>query len=258
MYNVTIINQNEYSLPDVVKAWPHSGKVDILNVRPQSMRIRTSNCPNGFEFGIDHLKRRCSAPMPYVTGIYSLPHWESANSRRHMLTFIGSTWRASTSRTYLVKQLQNTGRVHLPLVIRSHNEEAHYGWASGNISRFAKSQYGMSTFSMHPRGDTWTRRSFYESLLLGCIPIVEEVAYKEKDHYSNVLPGVPTPFIISLNADTFYNATRLLAYLDSIPTKRIEILQQHMRQVATYYTYAFDRPSFWDVVVSTSNNTPFM
>lgn len=252
MYGATMVNQNEYTLRSVVEAWSQSQartqhqKIQILSTAAQSMHIRTATCPKGFELGIEKRRSNCSAPMPYVTGVYALPRWMPSGDRPHTLTFIGSTWRASKKRSQLVKGLQHTGRAHMPLLIATHRQEAIYGWAQGNVSVLAKSQYGISRFSLHPRGDSLTRRSFYESLLMGCIPVVENVAYDR--YYSEVLPGVPTPFVIALNESTFYDANLLLAHLERIPPKSIDLLQRRMREVARLYTFAFEGASFWDVV----------
>ena len=263
MYGATMVNQNEYTLHSVVTAWSQSQartqnrKIQILSTRGQTMRTKTATCPRGFEFGIEKRRSNCSAPMPYVTGVYVLPRWMPSAERPHTLTFIGSTWRASRKRSQLVRRLQRAGRAHMPLLIASHKQEAEYGWAQGNISRFAKAQYGISRFSLHPRGDTLTRRSFYESLLMGCIPVVEKVAYTL--YYSNVLPGVPTPFVIALDESTFYDANLLLAHLERIPPKFIERLQRRMREVARLYTFALEGSSFWDVVAWTADQrVPFV
>lgn len=261
MYGATMVNQNEYTLHSVVRAWSQSHarnpNIQILSTAGQSMRIRTATCPQGFAFGIEKRRSNCSAPMPYVTGVYALPRWMPAVDRPHTLTFIGSTWRASRKRSQLVRGLQRAGRAHMPLLIASHRQEAAYGWAQGNVSMLAKSQYGISRFSLHPRGDSLTRRSFYESLLMGCIPVVEKVAYDS--YYSKVLPGVPTPFVIALDESTFYNTNLLLAHLDRIPPKSIEHLQRRMREVARLYTFAFEGASFWDVVAWTADQrVPFV
>ena len=83
------------------------------------------------------------------------------------------------------------------------------------------------------------------------------VAYDR--YYSKVLPGVPTPFVIALNESTFYNARLLLAHLERIPPKSIDLLQRRMRVAALLYTFAFAGASFWDVVAWTADQrVPFV
>jgi hypothetical protein len=78
-------------------------------------------------------------------------------------------------------------KVHMPMIIQTHEDESRKGWKTGNISVLALSTYLESRFSIHPPGDSLTRRGFYESVLMGCIPVVPSEAYAR--HYTHMLWG---------------------------------------------------------------------
>jgi len=255
---VTIIKQNEYSMKDVLEVSPNTliDKTIVANVHAQGLSVVIPRCASRlafwrasyFEFWVDALQSTCSSPMPYVTGVYEIPKWTVWHKRRHHLVFIGSTWRRKGSGKSLLDGLAKFPlKVHMPMIIQTHEDEARKGWKTGNISVLALSTYLESRFSIHPPGDSLTRRGFYESVLMGCIPVVPSEAYDR--HYSHVVGRNSPEHIIHFPDKTFYNATLLLQHLDLITPARTQTLQTNLRRVAPFYTFSFARnASFWTLV----------
>jgi hypothetical protein len=248
---VTIIKQNEYTMKDVIEVLPNTtliNKTILANVNAQGFSVVIPRCASGLKFQIDALQSSCSSPMPYVTGVYDVPNWTVWHERRHHLVFIGSTWRRKGSGKSLLDGLAKFPlKVHMPMIIQTHEDEARKGWKTGNISVLALSTYFESRFSIHPPGDSLTRRGFYESVLMGCIPVVPSVAYDR--HYSHVVGRNSPEHIIHIPDKTFYNATLLLQHLDQITPARTQTLQTNLRRVAPFYTFSFAwNASFWTLV----------
>ena len=72
------------------------------------------------------------------------------------------------------------------MIANSHKHEGELGWNKGAFGIKAKDIYYDSLFSWQPEGDTPTRRGFYESILCGCIPIINVTSY---NIYKNLLIG---------------------------------------------------------------------
>jgi len=218
-------------------------------------------------------------PIPYVTGIYHtqpLQHEEEQQKvqRSVLLSYVGSVWRNKGRRAFLIQNLLNLthsgtdsigGTLLLaertlfaaPLVVQSRKDETDLGWKEGMISIRAKTAYLNSVFSLHPPGDTPTRRGFYESLLLGSIPIVPASAMKRVYRHifpqSQQQPASPSwmeQMVVTLPEHIYWDAPHLLKFLlNNMSSAEIQQRQTAIQTYAKYLTWNVDDPAnYWNVL----------
>lgn len=105
---------------------------------------------------------------------------------------------------------------HVPLITKSYEDENNKGWDKGIISSIARKGYTELIFSWQLSEDTYTRKGFYEALLLGNIHIISESSY-------NIYKKLKLNTILDLNKVAividnlhFYDAGYLIKYLNNI------------------------------------------
>nr|XP_006821291.1 PREDICTED: uncharacterized protein LOC100375635 [Saccoglossus kowalevskii] len=93
-----------------------------------------------------------------------------------------------------------------------------------------------SVFCLQPWGDSPTRKSFYDSVLSGCIPVrfLKDVIYPFEDriNYDEFSLFVDKNELETTN-------TSIVDYLAKVPKERIEKMQDKLRQVAHLLQYGF-------------------
>ncbi len=180
----------------------------------------------------------CSFPVPYWHSIYSpdspsIPPWDLPTARGNMLCFIGGSWRGNDrARTIAEMQaISHAGRgrgrrlFSAPFVFPSHADE---GGVWGTPAFFARAWelYARSDFSWQPAGDTSTRRGFYDSWMLGCIPVVpRSSADAYRALFRGRLFGAAGPALeevaVVLDDAAMGNGAAVLARLAAIPTAEV-------------------------------------
>jgi hypothetical protein len=197
--------------------------------------------------GIETCTSACSFPVPYWHSLYSYPGtrpWELATVRRNMLAFIGGSWRG-TQRDMVISRMQSvsdqgsTGSkrlFHTPLVFRSHNDEAHI-WATESFFLKVWELYATSVFSWQPAGDSESRRGFYDSWILGCIPVVSRSSacvYKQLFGGRLFIPPAPVfeDVVVVLDDETMLDGAKILHALGNINDEEIRTRRDRMARIA--------------------------
>lgn len=106
---------------------------------------------------------------------------------------------------------------------------------TGHVATFSTQQEDKrrAVFCLEPSGDTLTRKSFYEDLLLGCIPVVfrDDGDYLAQLAFSRVVPypkmWVVVPLSRVLNAEF-----DIVAHLSAIPAALVRSKQRAIRKWA--------------------------
>jgi len=152
-----------------------------------------------------HLENPCAMVVPYMHGISwpisphdnsnsTLPPWFinwNINSRSYLLTYVGGLWRGhNRSSTYyeMVQQAKLISPTNPQSVVK-----APFAWANHSVELHGHSlylsaweAYAEAMFAWMPHGDYPTRGAFFQSLMLGCIPVIESAAAR---YYSKLFNG---------------------------------------------------------------------
>ncbi|MCO5609454.1 hypothetical protein L7F22_063680 [Adiantum nelumboides] len=91
-------------------------------------------------------------------------------------------------------------------------------------------EFSNAVFCLQPEGDTPTRKSFFDSLVAGCIPVVfsNETAHLQYDAY---LPSDPNLYSIFLDMDNISLAkTNFVQALANISSDRVKAMQGYIRE----------------------------
>ena len=196
--------------------------------------------------------RDADIPIPYFTGLYTKPNidnklkfTELSNKKKYLLSYIGGVWRGPRNNNNIPKRKlaidvffslnkKNTEKYKelffAPLIANTHKQEGELGWNKGSFGIKAKDIYYDSLFSWQPEGDTPTRRGFYESILCGCIPIINITSF---NIYKKLLIGeenVKNIAIIIDDAD-YYNGNYVFNYLLGLNKDKIMEYRNNINKI---------------------------
>jgi hypothetical protein len=221
--------------------------IKIVYVSSQTLILEGIKNKRTIKFGIEY-----DIPIPYLTGFYNITESDFCNynnKRTYLLSYIGGSWRGPrnefgyskrdiTINNFTNFSINNTEKHDLytelffcPMLARTHSEEAELGWENGNFSIKAKEVYWNSVFSWQPYGDTPTRRAFYESILLGNIPIISKSSYTI---YKNLLIGEENVkgIAVILDDQQFFDVDYVFNHLLSIKNYEIVKRRQNIQKIS--------------------------
>jgi len=117
-----------------------------------------------------------------------------------------------------------------PLIANTHKHEGELGWNKGSFGIKAKDIYYDSLFSWQPEGDTPTRRGFYESILCGCIPIINITSF---NIYKKLLIGEENVKNIAIIIDdaNYYNGNYVFNYLLGLNKDKIMEYRNNINKI---------------------------
>lgn len=104
----------------------------------------------------------------------------AAASRPYLALFVGSLHTETVSSNQLRRRLYadckaaadaGRGRMCLAVALGNHSDAA----ALHPIAKEGVMLYRQSTFCLTPPGDSLTRKSLFDSLLAGCIPVIHNL-----------------------------------------------------------------------------------
>jgi hypothetical protein len=249
---------NEY--PNNLIIVDDESKADIKILKIEESSITLENLKNNriIKFGNENDKN--DYPIPYFTGIYTFTEntelFKSNCQRKYLLSYIGGSWRgprdvfgkpkrATTITNFNDFSNINTEKNKLynklfycPLLANSHSEESLLGWNEGSFGIKAKEVYWNSVFSWHPNGDSLTRKGFYESILLGNIPIINESSYSV---YKHLLIGDENikKIAIILEDNHFFDANFVFNHLLSMNDDEIYERRNNINKISNQLQWGF-------------------
>jgi hypothetical protein len=215
---------------------------------------RFSGC-RSLSFGIESALSACTFPVPYWHSIYFGRYSPSleiqTSSKNVLLCFIGdvrhrgnimhgvrngdvisemSAISAEAGMRYGVKLFE-------PELILNFRKDFLGAWSSDKFLINVWELYAQSIFSWQPYGDTETRRGFYDSWMMGCIPIISHTSSLT---YANLfggnLFGVVGPYIqevvIVLDDDAMNSGASVMDFLTSISVDEIRIRRRWLDRLA--------------------------
>ncbi len=213
----------------------------------------------------------CVSPVPYFHSIYSprigaLPPWNINANRKTLLCFIGS-WRRGPciikpNQTCDETRIRHHVLKSMMMMSEAANQSARDAgtrtlfsaespawWAPVKDKAFfarAWALYADSVFSWQPAGDTPTRRAFYDSWMLGCIPVISAGAAKHT--YGNIFRGrafalaglAPEDVIMVLPDEVMLSGEMLLDRLRQVPEAEIVLRRRHLRSLAPLMQWGWE------------------
>lgn len=163
----------------------------------------------------DVLSPNKQIPVPFCTHIKSNPskyHIPNKSNKTHLISYVGR-YRPETELFEKLNQI-NTDIVKDNRWI-SINDQNLYE----EIDRIYLDSY----FSLQPHGDKKTRKGFYHSLLMGCIPVVFENNYQIYEKIFNGLVNLQDICIVLSFEDKDRYSEILLNEIENIPNKIMSI-----------------------------------
>ena len=94
-----------------------------------------------------------------------------------------------------------------------------------------------SVFCLQPPGDSPTRKSFYDSILSGCIPVTFKLQHLPQLPFSDVLNYEEFTFTIDEKLISRYNKT-VMEIVRSIPHERVKFMHENVLRVAKWFQYS--------------------
>ena len=212
-------------------------------------------------------RRNCSVIVPYLHGIHASPDpppWQTVASTRRpvLLVFVGARQRGAGARAGYLQKLEAAGaaarsshnrRLHQqqPFQAVLIEEKSTMRWASLSEEhlyvRIWKA-YASAVFCLQPPGDTVTRRGFYDSWLLGCIPVVvtssalqyaslyNGMLFRDAGDFNRSALVVEEPDLTSE-----VGSAALLQRLASMPPEEVAARQQRLRELASAMQWSLSR-----------------
>ena len=218
--------------------------IEIIDLIDQGFKLINIKNNKTIVFNIENNEgfKPADIPIPYFTGLYTktnidnkLKFTELLNKKKYFLSYIGGVWRGPIDNngipkrklaidTFFALNKKNTNQYRelffAPLIANTHKQEGELGWEKGAFGIKAKDIYYDSLFSWQPEGDTPTRRGFYESILCGCIPIINVTSF---NIYKNLLIGEENVKKIAIIIDNvnYYNGNYVFNYLLGLNNDKI-------------------------------------
>jgi hypothetical protein len=202
-------------------------------------------------FGIESALSACTFPVPYWHSIYfdrnmSIPSMvPETSSKNVLLCFMGSVSRGVRNREFVSKMSAISTEVGMRYGVKLFetklvlNFRVDYlgAWNSERFLINAWELYADSIFSWQPYGDTETRRGFYDSWMLGCIPVISRTSSLTYAHlfrgnlFGVIGPGIEEVAIV-LDDDMMNNGAFMVDFLTSISVDEIRIRRRWLNRLA--------------------------
>lgn len=206
-------------------------------VRPKA-EAKYKGCKE-LTIGTETLTSQCSFGVPYWHSIYQpdtlslYAPWELNTTRTNLLCFVGGLTRGF-HRDWVLEELRAVG----PSVFEdlTKNTSAEWTLSTPPYTRIWD-MYARSVFSWQPEGDTVTRRGFYDSWMMGCIPVISRsAACTYASLYGGTLFAKPRPplssIVVVLDDAVMTNGRVMLERLSAMPMTEIERRRRRMARLA--------------------------
>nr|GMD53894.1 xyloglucan galactosyltransferase XLT2-like [Ipomoea batatas] len=177
--------------------------------------------------------------VPYPTGFHpssasQLRQWQRfvlTRNRTSLFTFIGATRAdiAGDFRTLLIQYCRNESdacRVIDCAVTQC-----------SNGSSAIQSSFLSSDFCLQPKGDSMTRRSVFDCMIAGSVPVFfwKKTAY---DQYQWFLPEDPETYSVFIDHDAVRNGTSIRGILEQYSKEDIRKMRQKVVEIIPKLVYA--------------------
>ncbi|GJM84722.1 hypothetical protein PR202_ga00419 [Eleusine coracana subsp. coracana] len=187
--------------------------------------------------------------VPYPTDFHpettaDVAAWQEAArkaERTWLFSFVGAPRPGSggkTARAEIIRQCGASSRcTHLQCTKPSASEPSSCESSRGAVMRVM----GRSTFCLQPRGDTPTRRSTFDAVLAGCVPVFfhPDSAYTQ---YTRHLPADPAKYsVLIMHTDLTERNVSIEETLSRIPPEKVTAMREEVIRLIPRVVYADPR-----------------
>jgi hypothetical protein len=187
--------------------------------------------------------------MPYPSTLHlrtaelSIGSWQSRQSRPYLVSFAGK-YEPTSSNSGKGPHNGFTVRRALWATLRASNDTRSDVAIHAFTPRSGKSDIAIahkqmvsSIFCLQPPGDSPTRKGFFDSLLLGCIPVIFR-----SGSYSKVFPhlGSVEKLAVILDEKEVLAGLDVVQVLSKVPRNTITAKQKAIARLATRFQYKLD------------------
>jgi xyloglucan galactosyltransferase MUR3 len=192
--------------------------------------------------------RGANLAVPYPTGFHPetaadvAARQEKARNaeRRWLFSFVGAP-RPGTEKTARAEIIRQCGASRRCTHFRCTKPSASAPSSCESSPRAVMRLMESSTFCLQPHGDTPTRRSTFDAVLAGCVPVFfhPESAYTQ---YTRHLPGDPTKYsVLILHSDIVGGNVSIEETLSRIPPARVAAMREEVIRLIPRVVYADPR-----------------
>ena len=211
-----------------------------LRVRP-GFEPKYYGC-NVLSIGIDTPTSPCSFNVPYWHSMYypknqTIEPWRFNFTRINNLCYAGGIRRGHLRKRVLseLKSTKSLKFASFDVQQTDHTEDER--WATPYFYIKVWELYASSDFSWQPEGDSSTRRGFFDSWMLGCIPVISQsAACVYSGLFGGYLFSAPRPTIgniaVVLDDKTMMHGAAILWHLSKITSDDIERRRRWMADLA--------------------------
>ena len=172
------------------------------------------------------------------------PEDVSQTTRDVRIFMAASSRKAHDIRVILKRQMNGTSERYSTFSLTASKEQKTAVWFNTpkcrpNIQLPIIDWMRHAIFCLQPPGDSSTRKSFYDAIMAGCIPVtfkprkgVVKYPFQEELDYGRFTFNIPLDDVLSGNV-------RVIDRLKEIPNYRIKELQKRLIQVAPHLQYSY-------------------
>lgn len=243
------------------------GGFDIENIGlmfevPEGAKDKWSNCDRiGLFYETEQrqddedlgLYRRCKIMVPYIHGVAQLTPgasvpYDKIFNKTTVLTYVGGTWQGRTRGT-LLQELTDWAAAHdtendtdswFSMPVHYPHNVGEF-WHTPEMHKLVWEQYAAAEFSWQPFGDTATRRGFYDSWMMGAMPIVSFTSAKYyRRLFNHAILGHISDYVMVAPPKVLQDGPAFMRWLlDKNPVK-IQKKRERMRQIAPLLQYGWE------------------
>jgi hypothetical protein len=207
--------------------------------------------------GIESQATNCTFAVPYWHSIcapsrHAVSPWTLKTRRQNLLCFIGGSWRGKDRRHIIFEMRalstaaadKRPALFSAPFLFESGSQEGGV-WGTPAFFTQVWTLYATSIFSWQPSGDTGTRRGFYDSWMLGCIPVVSRAS---ADTYRSLFRGrafsaagvALEDIAVVLDDETMRSGAAILGNLSAISADEIRRRRSWLGRLAPVMQWGYD------------------
>jgi len=242
---------------------------------PASKRDSWSGCSN-LCLGPESLGK-CSVEVPYLHGIMwpeqtdnqpiATP-WDFNFERTTMLAFVGGEQRGwFLNRGEAIRSMQAEAskinaaapeKVFSARIIQEPKDRKHQNdWYDyGRTQDFYLDTWGLyasANFSWQPFGDTSTRRALYDSVMFGCVPVIDtRAAYNYRHLFNGTLwkdVALEKVFVVIPEGKEL-DGNAILQLLVSMPEAEVDTRRSSLRKIASALQWGEQTPNGGDALLT--------
>lgn len=178
-----------------------------------------------------------------VTSRYQYLH---SSSRNVFILLAAGTRRSNPYRSLILDQFREKTHLSYPEYIATNQRRSEFPMVMyitkecDHSAKYSTVRWMLqSVFCLQPPGDSPTRKSFYDALLTGCVPVLFPYsgqgpvwAFQDRLNFTKFTVTIPYKYMMYSKNNSVYQ------YLAELPVQHVESLQREVQRVAHWFQYS--------------------